>query len=54
MSAEEKIRIPAAPAGLATRVSAGRRVRVINRHGSQVLDTWAFNAADGVGHASGA
>ena len=32
--------------GKATRVPAGRVVRVINTHGQQVVDTWAFNAAD--------
>jgi uncharacterized protein YcgI (DUF1989 family) len=32
--------------GKAARVSAGRRIRVINTHGTQVVDTWAFNARD--------
>ena len=38
-------RIPAR-GGKACRVSAGRSVRVVNTHGQQVVDTWAFNAAD--------
>ncbi|WP_270935156.1 urea carboxylase-associated family protein [Falsiroseomonas oryzae] len=32
--------------GKATRVAAGQTVRVVNTHGQQVVDTWAFSAAD--------
>ena len=32
--------------GAAARVAAGRRVKVINTHGTQVVDTWAFSALD--------
>ena len=32
--------------GKAARVAAGRHVRVVNTHGSQVVDTWAFAADD--------
>ena len=32
--------------GKAAFVEAGQRVRVINTHGQQVVDTWAFNRAD--------
>ena len=32
--------------GKACRVAAGQSVRVVNTHGQQVVDTWAFNAAD--------
>jgi uncharacterized protein YcgI (DUF1989 family) len=32
--------------GKAAFVGAGQRVRVINTHGQQVVDTWAFNRAD--------
>ena len=32
--------------GAAAHVPAGRHVRVINTHGSQVVDTWAFAASD--------
>ena len=39
------IEIPARK-GKATRVRKGQRVKVINTKGQQVVDTWAFNAAD--------
>jgi uncharacterized protein YcgI (DUF1989 family) len=39
------IEIPARR-GKAIRVEAGQRVRVINTHGQQVVDTWAFLASD--------
>jgi len=32
--------------GKAARVRAGQHVRVVNTHGTQVVDTWAFSAAD--------
>jgi len=32
--------------GVAVRVAAGQRLRVINTHGTQVCDFWAFNAED--------
>ena len=32
--------------GKAARVRAGQRIKVINTHGTQVVDTWAFNADD--------
>ncbi len=32
--------------GKADRVRKGQQVRIINTHGSQVVDTWAFNAAN--------
>jgi len=32
--------------GKAARVRAGQRIKVINTHGTQVVDTWAFNAND--------
>lgn len=32
--------------GRAAFVSKGQRVKVINTHGAQVVDTWAFNRAD--------
>ena len=32
--------------GKAVRVSRGQHVKVINTHGQQVVDTWAFNADD--------
>ena len=41
-------RIYAVPArnGRAVRLSQGQVIRIINTHGSQVCDTWAFNAHD--------
>ncbi len=41
----ERIEIPAR-SGRAVRLASGQTVRVINTHGHQVVDTWAFNAAD--------
>ncbi|HZP85764.1 MAG TPA: urea carboxylase-associated family protein [Burkholderiales bacterium] len=32
--------------GKAARVKSGATLRVVNTHGSQVIDTWAFNADD--------
>ena len=43
--------IPAAR-GKAVAVRSGQRITVINSHGSQVLDTWAFNADDLAEHMS--
>jgi hypothetical protein len=31
---------------MAARVSAGQLIRVVNTHGTQVVDTWAFDLAD--------
>ena len=32
--------------GLAIKVASGQSFSVVNTHGTQVVDTWAFNAAD--------
>ena len=40
-----KISIPAR-SGKAVRLRAGQSIKVINTHGQQVVDTWAFSAAD--------
>lgn len=32
--------------GLAVRVDAGQRIRIVNLEGNQVVDTWAINVAD--------
>jgi uncharacterized protein len=32
--------------GKAAWVSAGQRIRIVNTHGTQVVDTWAFAASD--------
>jgi uncharacterized protein YcgI (DUF1989 family) len=45
MATSELVTIPARR-GMAARVAAGQRIRVINTHGSQVVDTWAFSARD--------
>jgi len=39
------IEIPARR-GKATRLPAGQRIRIVNTYGQQVVDTWAFAAAD--------
>ena len=41
----ELITVPARR-GKAARLNAGQTVKVINTHGQQVVDTWAFNADD--------
>ena len=41
----ELLTIPARR-GKAARVRAGQHVQVVNTHGTQVVDTWAFSAAD--------
>ena len=45
MATSEIVTIPARR-GMAARVVAGQGIRVINTHGSQVVDTWAFSARD--------
>ena len=45
MASPSLITIPAR-GGKACRIAAGGSVRVVNTHGQQVIDTWAFNAAD--------
>jgi uncharacterized protein YcgI (DUF1989 family) len=41
----ETVLIPAR-CGVAARVAKGRTIQVINTHGKQVVDTWAFNGDD--------
>ncbi len=38
--------------GKAAPVAAGGRIKVINTHGMQVVDTWAFSAEDGAEYMS--
>lgn len=45
LARHEHLQIPARR-GKAVRLKAGEMVRVINTHGAQVVDTWAFNADD--------
>jgi uncharacterized protein YcgI (DUF1989 family) len=41
----ELMQIPARQ-GRAVRLKAGQSIRIVNTHGQQVVDTWAFNADD--------
>jgi len=43
--ANEIVTIPAR-GGKAVSIRQGQAVKVINTHGEQVVDTWAFNAGD--------
>ena len=45
MTSLSLVTIPAR-GGKAAFLEAGQRIRVINTHGQQVVDTWAFNRAD--------
>jgi uncharacterized protein len=45
MATRAMLTIPARR-GMAARVGKGQRIKVINTHGAQVVDTWAFSAAD--------
>ncbi len=45
MAETEQFTIPARR-GKAARVAKGQSIKVINTHGAQVVDTWAFNADD--------
>ena len=45
MPSSSLVMIPAR-GGKAAFLEAGQRIRVINTHGQQVVDTWAFNRAD--------
>jgi uncharacterized protein YcgI (DUF1989 family) len=46
MSGESEVFTVPARKGSATRLAKGRSIKVINTHGHQVVDFWAFNAAD--------
>jgi len=45
MTASSLVTIPARK-GKAAVLAKGQRVKIINTHGQQVIDTWAFNRAD--------
>ena len=51
MGTPQATRVPAAR-GKAAMVSAGQQVKLVNSHGTQVVDTWAFNADDLTEHMS--
>jgi uncharacterized protein len=46
MTRSSETEIIPARRGRAVRLSRGQSIRIINTHGSQVVDTWAFNADD--------
>ena len=46
MSEETELFAIPARRGLAVRLSAGEAIQIVNTHGAQVVDTWAFNAED--------
>lgn len=43
---ETELQVVPARRGRAVRLRAGQAIRVVNTHGKQVVDTWAFNAED--------
>ena len=45
MSDPELSLLPAR-SGRAVRLARGQAIKIVNTHGQQVVDTWAFNAAD--------
>src|SRR5690606_41627727 len=42
----DKLEAVPARQGRALRLSRGQRLKLVNSHGTQVLDFWAYNAAD--------
>lgn len=46
MTAQNDLLTIPARRGRAVRLSAGESIQIVNTHGSQVVDTWAFNAED--------
>ena len=46
MSKETELFAIPARRGRAVRLSAGEAIQIVNTHGAQVVDTWAFNAED--------
>jgi uncharacterized protein len=46
MSKETELFAIPARKGRAVRLSAGEAIQIVNTHGAQVVDTWAFNAED--------
>jgi len=46
MSEETELFAIPARRGRAVRLSAGEAIQIVNTHGAQVVDTWAFNAED--------
>ncbi len=46
MAPASQLSVLPARRGTAIKLSKGQSLKVVNTHGSQVLDTWAFNAAN--------
>ncbi len=46
MSVDSELQTLPARRGRACRVNKGQAIKIINTHGHQVVDTWAFNAED--------
>ena len=46
MSEESELFTVPARRGRAVRLSVGEAIQIVNTHGAQVVDTWAFNAED--------
>lgn len=46
MNKQDKLLTIPARRGKAARLSKGQSIKIINTHGTQVVDTWAFNAED--------
>ena len=46
MSEESELFTVPARRGRAVRLSVGEAIQIVNTHGTQVVDTWAFNAED--------
>lgn len=51
MATTEATKVPGGY-GKAVRLDQGRSLRIVNTHGSQVVDFWAFNTADTAEHLS--
>ncbi len=45
MTSSDLTKVPAR-CGKAQKLSQGQHIQIVNTHGSQVVDTWAFNAED--------
>lgn len=43
---DARLQVIPARKGIATRVRQGQLIKVVNVHGTQVVDAWAFNGAD--------
>ncbi|MGY9010574.1 MAG: DUF1989 domain-containing protein, partial [Rhodobacterales bacterium] len=46
MSADTSLNIVPPRRGRAVKLSSGQALKIVNTHGTQVVDTWCFNADD--------